>query len=302
MRDTNKRMRITGALCLLFGFSAAALAGDLPCPGNLNDDDEVGPFDLALLLGAWGACADPCTPGDPDGTCAPDFDGDCAVGPFDLAIVLGTWGPCPGPPVNDDCEGAIEIFDGDTDFDTTGATTGGPSHPGCGFASGLPRLDVWYTYNASCTGLLKVCTCNQAFFDTTLVLYEGCDCPATQSQFLACNDDVDICFNNTSRMVAAVEAGVCYKIRLGGYLDTPGFEEEGPGTLTVTCLEGQDSTCCLGNDEPEPGCDDQACENLICSFDPFCCAFPPFEDNGFWDETCEQEALQWCAICAGGGC
>ncbi len=283
-------MRIAGALCLLFGFSAPALAGGLPCPGNLDDDDIVGPFDLAFLLGAWGACADPCTPGDPDGTCAPDFDGDCAVGPFDLAFVLGAWGPCPGPPVNDDCEGAIEIFDGDTDFDTTGATTGGPAHAGCGFASGLPRQDVWYTYTASCTGLLRVCTCNQAFFDTNLVAYVGCDCPATDEQFLACNEDWEGCFFETSRMLAPVEAGVCYKIRLGGFLTA----DEGPGTLTVSCLEGQDSNCCFPHDGP--GCDDQACEDFICGFDPFCCETD-------WDNQCIDEAVQFCDICEGvGGC
>ncbi len=298
MQTSYDGLKIVAAWCLAFSFSTAVLAGDLPCPGNMDKDPIVGPFDLALVLGAWGQCPDPCTPGDPESTCAEDSDGDCAVGPFDLAFVLGNWGPCPGPPVNDVCEEAIEIFDGDTDFDTTGATTGNLAHPGCGFSSGLPRLDVWYTYNASCTGLLKVCTCNQAFFDTTLVLYEGCDCPATDEQFLTCNDDVDTCFLHTSRMVAAVEAGVCYKIRLGGYSDTPGSEDEGPGTLTVSCLEGQDSNCCFGN--PEPGCDDQECEDLICSIDVFCCALPPYEDSGFWDETCVQEALLWCDICSGG--
>lgn len=54
-------------------------------PQDLNNDGTVGPADLAILLGAWGSCAD-C-----DGGCAADFDGDCAVGPSDLAILLGAW-------------------------------------------------------------------------------------------------------------------------------------------------------------------------------------------------------------------
>ncbi len=290
MQTSHNGLRIAATLCLAFGFSSAVSAGDPPCPGDLDDDAIVGPFDLALLLGAWGQCPDPCAPGDPEGTCAADFDGDCAVGPFDLAIVLGAWGPCPGPPVNDVCEGAIEIFDGDTDFDTTGATTGDLTHPGCDFSEGLPRQDVWYTYTASCTGLLKVCTCNQVFWDTNLVLYEGCDCPATAEEFLACNEDWIGCLYFTSRMFAHVNAGVCYKIRLGGFMDV----HEGPGTLTVTCLEGQDSSCCFPHDDT--GCDDQACEDLICGLDAFCC-----EDH--WDSECVYQAVILCDVCKGvGGC
>ena len=53
---------------------------------DLDKDGEVGPFDLALLLGAWGS-----NPGNPA-----DLDGNGAVGPFDLALLLGAWGGCPG--------------------------------------------------------------------------------------------------------------------------------------------------------------------------------------------------------------
>ncbi|MEE9212071.1 MAG: plastocyanin/azurin family copper-binding protein [Phycisphaeraceae bacterium] len=56
----------------------------LPCPADFNGDDQVGPFDLAILLGAWGPC-----PG-----CPTDLSGDGVVGPFDLATLLGAWGPC----------------------------------------------------------------------------------------------------------------------------------------------------------------------------------------------------------------
>ncbi len=56
-------------------------------------DGDVDPFDLALLLGNWGPCDAPCTPGDPADTCPADFDGDCTVGAADLAILLGNWGP-----------------------------------------------------------------------------------------------------------------------------------------------------------------------------------------------------------------
>lgn len=57
------------------------------CPFDSNDDGEVGAFDLANLLGAWGECAgEQCL-------CV-DTDADGQVDAFDLANLLGTWGPC----------------------------------------------------------------------------------------------------------------------------------------------------------------------------------------------------------------
>ena len=57
----------------------------LPCPADLNGDGEVGPADLAMLLAAWGICAD----------CPADLSNDGEVGPLDLATLLASWGPCP---------------------------------------------------------------------------------------------------------------------------------------------------------------------------------------------------------------
>ncbi len=62
----------------------------LPCPASFNGDCVVDAGDLAILLGNWGPCSDPCPP-----SCAGDLDGNCDVGPFDLALLLGNWGPCP---------------------------------------------------------------------------------------------------------------------------------------------------------------------------------------------------------------
>ncbi|MCZ6652840.1 MAG: hypothetical protein O7D91_07420, partial [Planctomycetota bacterium] len=57
---------------------------------NLN----VGPEDLAFLLGSWG----PIPPdADPEVQCLdigpPGPNGQ--IGPEDLALLLGNWGPCP---------------------------------------------------------------------------------------------------------------------------------------------------------------------------------------------------------------
>lgn len=54
-------------------------------PGDLNGDGEVGPGDLAILLGSWGACPQ-------KGACSADLNGDGEVGPPDLAMLLGNWG------------------------------------------------------------------------------------------------------------------------------------------------------------------------------------------------------------------
>ena len=62
-------------------------------PPDFNNDCDVGPADLAALLGAWGPCPGPCEPGDPAETCPTDLNGDCETGPFDLATLLGAWGP-----------------------------------------------------------------------------------------------------------------------------------------------------------------------------------------------------------------
>ena len=67
--------------------SPSGIALDIPfvsCPADLNEDGDVSPADLALLLGDWGAC---------DG-CPADFDNDGSVGAADLALLLGSWGPC----------------------------------------------------------------------------------------------------------------------------------------------------------------------------------------------------------------
>jgi hypothetical protein len=57
------------------------------CLGDFNTDGEVDGADLAVLLGAWGACS-------PKGACEVDLNQDGEVDGADLAILLGNWGPC----------------------------------------------------------------------------------------------------------------------------------------------------------------------------------------------------------------
>jgi len=51
-----------------------------------------------------------------------------------------------------------------------------------------------------------------------------------------------------------------------------------------------DSTCCHAH--PTAGCDQTACQSIVCAIDPFCCAVA-------WDEPCVQQAVALCAdVCS----
>jgi subtilisin family serine protease len=53
-------------------------------PEDLNQDGAVNAQDIAIMLGAWGACAD-CD------ACVADLDGDCTVGATDVARLLSAF-------------------------------------------------------------------------------------------------------------------------------------------------------------------------------------------------------------------
>lgn len=71
--------------------------GDCEClESDLDDDGQVGVKDLLLLLGDWGPCPEPCSPGEvalPD-SCPSDIIRDCDVGVKDLLTLLSSWGRC----------------------------------------------------------------------------------------------------------------------------------------------------------------------------------------------------------------
>jgi hypothetical protein len=133
------------------------------------------------------------------------------------------------PPANDNCEDRIEIFLGDTPVNTVGATTDGPPHASCDFF-GDPQVnqDIWYNWTAPASGTLTVSLCGSAF-DTKVAVYEGCDCPVSDANKLACNDDS---CGLQSELTVQVTAGTCYKIRVGGFGGAVGT---GNLNLTLSC-------------------------------------------------------------------
>lgn len=147
------------------------------------------------------------------------------------------------PPLNDACEDALPLLDGNTAFSTLEATTDGAPTPGAQY-DGQTYEDIWYLYTPSCNGTLTASTCGTADYDTDLVLYEAdadgdgdhdaIDCALITSgaaPALAANDDAGNCAGFTSVVSAPITADRQYLVRVGGFA----AGHEGTGTLQVSC-------------------------------------------------------------------
>ncbi|MCH2162535.1 MAG: M12 family metallo-peptidase, partial [Phycisphaerales bacterium] len=141
--------------------------------------------------------------------------------------------PDPGsgtpPPENDDCENAIALSNGTTEYATLGATTDGPEVPvGCSSTSGPAfNNDIWYIYTADCTGFVSIAACD-ADFDNRMAVYPlEASCPTTSTSISACSDDD--CGNGATLSFLALD-GQSFRVRVG----SPD-SESGSGTLVVGC-------------------------------------------------------------------
>lgn len=166
----------------------------------------------------------------------------CALVVLVSLVVAGT---STAQPVNDACVNAVTIGDGATAFSTVDATTDGPVHAECE-GDGQTYHDIWFTYQASCTGVLEVSTCNFASYDTDVVVYDGCDCAGLTGALAGCSDDSAGCGNFTSVVSAPAVQGNCYLIRVGGW----GPGHTGTGELHVTCFDPDlvAGACCQPDD------------------------------------------------------
>ncbi|MHC4910625.1 MAG: hypothetical protein ACYTF9_12985 [Planctomycetota bacterium] len=140
---------------------------------------------------------------------------------------------------NDECIDALPIELGDTPYDTTGATTDGLPHLACEW-DGQTYQDIWYTYTPPMDGVLQLSTCDQAIYDTDLVIYTAdVACPPGDEALVGCNDDAEGCSNFTSLLQVAVEAGTEYLIRVGGF----SLGSQGEGILSLELLASGNDTC-----------------------------------------------------------
>ncbi len=137
----------------------------------------------------------------------------------------------------DDCSLTDEIFDGETTFSTVGTTTDGLDTnclgDCCDFGPTQIENDIWYTYTATCEGLLTVSTCDTVDYDSKIAVYEGCDiadCPRGGDE-IGCNDDGPGCPAFSTIATAVVVQDSCYTIRIGGFAGA----DSGSGTVNVMC-------------------------------------------------------------------
>ena len=148
----------------------------------------------------------------------------------------------PRGPGADNCADATAAVDGANAFSTLAATPDGPSHTAgqCQYAGTLNN-NVWFSYTATCTGVMIATTCEQlggsADYDTRVAIYSG---TCGSLNLLGCNDDdpTNNCgtagggYKSTAQ--AAVTQGNTYLISVGGY----DASEVGTGSLFIQCGGG----------------------------------------------------------------
>ena len=142
---------------------------------------------------------------------------------------VGDVTPPPPPPANDDCAGAIAIGNGaDQPYTTVSATDSGIAIATCGLPITIHN-DVYFTYQADCTGVVEMATCGTTY-DTVIAVFDACG--GTQ---IACNDDAEVaCTSGSalgSRLTFNAVAGTTYTVAVGAYLTNV----TGAGLLSISC-------------------------------------------------------------------
>ncbi len=132
------------------------------------------------------------------------------------------------PPPHNDCVNAQVIPSGTLGYTTCGATTDGPDEPAaCNFFSYTQvGSDVWYRWQAPCTGNTRVSVCGSNY-DSKVAIYNtdsGGTCPAGATA-IACNDD--FCGLQSELNFSSTQDN-WYLIRVGGYNNA-----RGSGSMTV---------------------------------------------------------------------
>ena len=89
--------------------------------------------------------------------------------------------------------------------------------------------DVWCDWMPSAGGEATIETCgedDESTPNTTMVVYEGCDCPPEPGSWLGCSEYVVVpgCFGGSS-VTTDVIKGNCHKIRIIGLLSLAIFQE-----------------------------------------------------------------------------
>ncbi|MFN0057586.1 MAG: hypothetical protein ACKVX7_03945 [Planctomycetota bacterium] len=230
------------------------------CDGNLSVDACASDFDT--LLAIWDATTCPVA-GDVPLSCSDDSCGAQSVvtasvttgqqvyvqvGGFQGALGSGTLivACLPPMPLNDDCASPTIASNGANPFTNIGATPDGPSGfgaPPCSnWAGGSDTLnnDVWFTYTATCNGVVTIDTCTAPTFDTKLAVFNSTACPLDLSTLITCNDDGSGCPDFSSRVTLPVTVGQVVLIEVGGYTATT----FGSANLNIQCTPTLSNDSC----------------------------------------------------------
>jgi len=155
-------------------------------------------------------------------------------------LTIGEGGS--GGPENDNCNGAYELLDGVTPVNNFNATNSGVLLPSActSFGSVTIYNDVWFLYDATCSGTITMSMCpaegGSGTFDTRLAVWSG---GCSSLAIVACNDDS---CGLQSKVTFQATCGETYLVQLGAY-GTTGF---GSGNLFVGCAGGEP----CGNETP----------------------------------------------------
>lgn len=131
------------------------------------------------------------------------------------------------PPVNDECANAVLVSEGLEPFTTEAATDSGSiTSIACSESAGpTVRSDIWFRFEAPCTGFVDFSTCN-ADFDSRIDVYEG-GCPSASTAPFVCADEG--CGDDPVVSTLALQ-GQVFLIRIGSSDGTTGS-----GELSVAC-------------------------------------------------------------------
>lgn len=123
------------------------------------------------------------------------------------------------PPANDTCASPANLAGGGPfAFDCASATTGfeGQTNAVCAYGTSAIEHDVWFTWTAGASGLMRLSTCGSFSVDTKIAIYGGGGCPSSSA--IVCGENE--CASQTTVVWGAL-AGATYSIQLGTSFGTP---------------------------------------------------------------------------------
>jgi len=223
------------------------------CTGTVTEADCVqqggvwygGATCAELTCPAIGACCLGCPPED---TCSQTDSYHCfAQG--------GAWTPglsCAEAtclPRGDDClTDMLQVGDGAYPIDNRCASSDGTALVFCDTGWVAFKNDLWFAYDAACTGIATFSMCGDANYDAIMAVYTDgtntCSCPVDATTQVGPGADDTCGVDGGPPMLQRwVTQGQCYTVRVGGWNNWVGT-----GTLEITC---EPAYCPLA-DQPIP--------------------------------------------------